>query len=223
MRKLPWLIGVFIGFVFVAAGTIADEKSKESMHSGFLVESTYLKLQDVQSASGQKAKRWISSEVTPDKYESLLLEKTVLYPEPQGTDQVSTATLNEISAYLDEALRRELAGVVQLATEPGPRTLRLKPAITAAATKEMGLKAYQYLPIAFIATRGKRGTGAVLAVEYEMQDSSTGEVVGAGMREGTGKELKSPTDQLTLDHVKPVIDVWANDVRAFIEAARTKK
>ena len=95
--------------------------------------------------------------------------------------------LNEISAYLDEALRRELAGVVLLATVPGPRTLHLKPAITAAAGKEMVLKAYQCLPITFIATMGKKGTGAVLAVEYEMQDSSTGEVVGAGMREGTGR------------------------------------
>lgn len=222
MRILPWVLGVSTGFFFLAGVTVADEKSKQAVLSGFL-GSSYAKLKDVQSASGQKARRWIASGVTPGKYDSLLLEKTVLYPEPQGTEQVSTATLNEISAYLDEALRRELAGVVQLATEPGPKTLRFKPAITAAAAKEMGLKAYQYLPIAFIATGGKKATAATLAVEYEMQDSSTGEVVGAGMRDGSGKELKKPTDQLTLEHVKPVIDGWAKDARAFIEAAKTRK
>lgn len=222
MRILPWVIGVSTGIFFLAGIAVADEKSKEAVQSGFL-GSSYVKLKDVQSASGLKAKRWIASGITPGKYESLLLEKTVLHPEPQGTDQVSTATLNEISAYLDEALRRELAGIVQLATEPGPKTLHLRPAITAAAAKEMGLKAYQYLPIAFIATGGKKATGAALAVEYEMQDSSTGEVVGAGMREGSGKELKKPTDRLTLDHVKPVIDIWAKDARAFIEAAKIKK
>lgn len=216
MRLALQLTAALLGaFVLTGAATLPP-------NSGFL-GTNYSKLADAQSPSGQKVKRWIAPSVTPDRFESVLLEKTVLYPAPRSTDQVSVATLNEISAYLDEALRRELSGVVKLATEPGPRTLRFRPAITAAATKDLGLKPYQYLPVAFIVTAGKTAKGASLAVEYEVQDMETNEVVGAGMRESSGLEVKSATEKLTLAHFKPAIDTWAKDMRAFVEAARLKK
>jgi hypothetical protein len=191
-------------------------------HSGFL-GGAYSKLADAQSPSGQNVMRWIAPAVTAGKYELLLLENTVLYPAPRSTPQVSVSTLNEISAYLDEALRRELSGVVNIVAEPGPKTLRFRPAITAAVAKDLGLKPYQYLPVAFIVTGGRTSKGASLAVEYEIQDTDTGEVVGAGMREGTGLELKGATDKLTLAHFKPVVDAWAKDMRAFVEAAQLQK
>lgn len=216
MRVSLRVIGVFAGVTMLAGAAIAQQ------NSGFL-GGTYSKLTDAQSPSGQKVKRWIAPTVTPGRFELVLLEKTVLYPAPRSTDQVSVATLNEISAYLDEALRRELADVVTLAAEPGPKTLRFRPAITAAAAKDLGLKPYQYLPVAFILTAGKSSKGASLAVEYEVQDADTAEVVGAGMREGTGLALKSATDKLTLAHFKPIIDGWAKDMRAFFEAAKLKK
>lgn len=64
---------------------------------------------------------------------------------------------------------------------------------------------------------------ASLAMEYEAQDTDSNTVVGAGMREGAGLELKNPTDKLTLAMFKPVIDGWATDARAFFEAAKAKK
>ena len=222
MRISPWIMSVSAGIFLLAGVAVAEEKAKEAAHSGFL-GNAYSKLKDVESPSGEKAKRWIAPSVTPGKYEALLIDKTVLYPEPKGTAQASLATLREISAYLDEALRRELAGVVPLVAEPGPKTLRLRPAITAIAAKDMGLKPYQFLPIAFIATGGKTAKKASLATEYEIQDVDSGEVVGAGMRESAGQELKSPTDKLTLDNVKPAIDLWAKDARAFIEAEKLRK
>lgn len=216
MRKSLFAVCISVGSLLLLGAAAVPQ------NSGFL-GTAYSKLADAQSPSGQKVKRWIAPTVTPDKFELVLLEKTVLYPAPRGTDQVSVATLNEISAYLDEALRRELSGVVKLATEPGPKTLRFKPAITAAAAKDLGLKPYQYLPVAFVLTAGKTSKGAALAVEYEVQDADTNEVVGAGMREGSGLELKSANEKLTLAHFKPVIDSWAKDLRAFVETAKLKK
>lgn len=191
-------------------------------NSGFL-GANYAKLQDAQSATGQKVRRWISPAMTADRFEHILLDKTVLYPGPKSTEQVSVATLNEIAAYLDEAIRRELGSVVKLATEPGPKTLRFRPAITAAAVKDLGLKPYQYLPVAFVLTGGKSAKGAMLAVEFEVQDTDTNEVIGAGVREGTGLELSSASEKLTLKHFRPVIDAWAKELRAFVEAAKLKK
>lgn len=78
--------------------------------------------------------------------------------------------MKDITAYLDQALRRELSGVVELENVPDPGTLRMKPAITAAAAKDQGLQPYEVIPIAFIFSQAKkasetRAKEAALAVE----------------------------------------------------------
>ena len=190
-------------------------------NSGFLTDS-YSKLQDTQSASGSKVKRWLAPGFDIGKYDSVLLEKTVFFPEPQGTEQVSVATLASITGYLDEALRRELSGVIKVVDQPGARTLRFKPAITAADSGNVGLKAYQLIPIALVFTMAKRASGtaaqqATLSVEFEARDAQSNAVVGAGMRQGT-EPLQNPADGVTLNAVKPVIDSWAKDARLFLQA-----
>lgn len=220
MRSMSGLTGILVGICLFAGAAIAQQ------NSGFLGDN-YSKLQDAQSPSGAKVKRWMAPGVTPGQYEAVLLEKTVLYPETKGTDQVSAATLNEITAYLDEALRRELTGVIKLAAQPGPKTLRFKPAITAVASQDQGLKPYQVIPIALVFTMAKRTSGtaakqASLSLEYEVRDAQTNDLVGAGMRQGT-EPLKNPADRVTLAIVKPVIDGWAKDARAFIESTKAKK
>jgi hypothetical protein len=211
--------GVCAGLLLFAGVAVAQD---HPTNSGFLGDA-YPKLLEVKSPSKQKVKRWLAPEVVAANYDSLMLQPTVLYPEPQGTEQASMATLNEIRAYMDVALKRELADVITLVNELGPRTLKLRPAITAAAAKDMGLKPYQYMPIAFVVTLGQTTKKATLAVEYEVQDSSTGKVIGAGMRESAGQDIKSMNEKLTLENVKPAVDVWAKDARAFIAAGNFKK
>jgi hypothetical protein len=214
MSVLLRVLGIFAGVCLLAATVAAQQ------NSGFLGDA-YSKLQDAQSPSGAKVKRWMAPGVTAGQYEAVLLEKTVLYPEPQGTDQLSAATLDEITAYLDEALRRELGTVIKVVTQPGPKTLRLKPAITAVASKDQGLKPYQIIPVAFVFTMAKKAAGnapkqASLSVEYEARDAQTNELVAAGMRQGS-EPLKNPTDKISLAAVKPVIDGWAKDARMFFQ------
>ncbi|NJD36335.1 MAG: DUF3313 domain-containing protein [Betaproteobacteria bacterium] len=222
MRIDRWVVAVSAAVFLLAGPVVAQDKGAKSMQSGFLGDG-YSRLKDAESASGQKVKRWVAPEMKAGSYEFILIEPNIFYPQPRSTEQMSEQTLKEINAYFDEAARRELTGLFQFAKEPGPKTLRLKTAITAVAAKDMGLKPYQLLPIAFIATGGKTSKQASLAAEYEALDADTGKVVAIGMREGVGVELKSATEKLTLAHVKPVIDTWAKDVRAFVEAARQKK
>jgi len=136
--------------------------------------------------------------------------------------------LNNITAYLDEALHRELGGVVEIVTEPGPNVLILKPAITAASAQEEGLKAYELIPVAFVFSRVKKATGgrakeAVLAMEWQVQDAESNQIIGAGMRAGAGEKLKTPGDQVTLENLKPLLDGWAKDARAFIQSTKAKR
>jgi len=44
----------------------------------------------------------------------------------------------------------------------------------------------------------------------------------AGMREGRGQKPKAPTDNVTLDNYKPVLDAWAKGARAAFESARNR-
>lgn len=215
MRMLSWVMSVFTGVGLLAGAALAQE------NSGYL-GNNYSKLEDVTTPSGQKARRWLAPGMTPGKYDKVLLEKTVLYPEPDVTDQMSTATMKEITAYLDEALRRELGGAIQLVTQPGPKTLRIKPAITAAAAKDQGLKPRQLIPVAFVMAMAKKATGAApkeatISVEYELRDAQTNDLVGVGMREGIGRKLDRPTDRVSLADFKPVIDGWAMDARMFFQ------
>lgn len=223
MRILPCLMSMTIATFLLAGSAGADDKKEMGADSGFLGSATYASLQDVESPSGLKARRWIAPGVALGQYEAVMFDKTVFYPAPQATNQLSMATLNQIGAYLDEAMRRELNGVVRLVSEPGPKTLRFRPAITAVAARDEGLKAYQLIPVAFILTRGQTTKKAALALEYEVIDAGTGQLVAAGMREGEGKELKTMKDTLTLEQMKPVIDTWAKDARAFMEAAKAGK
>ena len=217
MGKTSCIIGIFASACLSAGVAFAQQ------NSGYLGDS-YSKLQDATSPSGHQAKRWLAPEMASGKYDKVLLEKTVLFPEPDATDQVSTSTLKEVTAYLDEALRRELSGAsVQLATEPGPKTLRIKPAITAVAAKEQGLKPRELIPAALVIAAvkevaGKRAKEATIAVEYELRDSQSNDVIGAGVRQGIGKKLENRDAQLTLAHFKPVIDGWAKDARILFQS-----
>lgn len=95
-------------------------------------------------------------------------------------------------------------------------------AITGVAGEKEGLKPYQIVPIAFVATmayRGVEGTPqeAKLMVESKVADSVSGETLMKGVRVGTGEGLqKNPSGQrvVTLDSVKPIIDRWAKEVAA---------
>lgn len=215
------LAGIALATVLLAGQAVGDDQIDGA--SGFLPSQLYKEMEQVDSPSGASAKRWIAPGVSLGKYEAVVIDKSVFFPEPQPTTQISATTLKQISAYMDEAFRRELKGVLKVVDKPGPGTLRFRPAITAAAAKNEGLKPYQLLPVAFVLTRGQTTKRAVLAVEYSVLDTANGNVVAAGMREGQGEELGSMEDVLTLDKMKPAIDAWAKDARDFMLAAKAAR
>lgn len=223
MRILPCLSAVTLAACLFAGSAMAEEKKDLGAASGFLKESTYASMEKVRSPSGEHAKRWLAPGVSFAQYDAVVLDKTVFYPAPQPTDQLSMVTLNQIASAFDQALRRELQTVVRVVDKPGPNVLRLRPAITAAAAKDEGLKPYQLLPVAFVLTMGQTTKRAMLALEYEVTDTATGQLLAAGMREGEGAKLKTVKDTLTLEQMQPALDIWAKDAAAFMQAAKAPK
>lgn len=105
---------------------------------------------------------------------------------------------------------------------PGPGVAELKVAITGVAGEKEGLKPYQIVPVAFVATMAYRGVAgtpeeARLVVESEVKDSVSGEILLKSVRVGTGEQLRKSTAgqyEVTLEAVKPIIDRWAEEVAA---------
>lgn len=220
MQIKKTLFNVLIALAFSSSTAFAGQES------GYLGDA-YSKLKEETSASGDKVKRWLSPELLSGKYTAVMLKQTELFPEPKPTEQVSADLLNEIKTYADAALRRELSGVVDIVDEPGANVLIFKPAITAASAQDEGLKAYELIPVAFVFSRVKKASGsrakeAALAMEWQVQDAESNEVIGAGIRAGVGGKLKTPSDQVTLEKLKPLIDVWAKDASAFFKSSKAK-
>ena len=185
-------------------------------YSGFLKD--YSRLKPAESVSGAPVMRWIDPDIKPGQYTKVFIEPSQFYPKPQPTEVISAQTLQEITRYFNEAMRRELGSVLTLAKQPGPNTIVVRPAITAVSTSNEGLRPYEVVPIALVAAAvntaaGGRDQDVVIAVEAAFLDGSSQKVLAQVVRKGSGKELENNTQKLTLNDVKPVLDGWASDMR----------
>jgi hypothetical protein len=200
-----------VALAYVSAAVAQDRDS------GFLRD--YTRLEAGKDSKGVPIRNWVSPRFTPANYNALLLEPIVFYPEPQAGEKVSAAELQRMLAYANEAHKQAVSKRFTLVDRPGPGVVRLRLAFTSVATKEEGLKPYQLVPLAFVATMASRAaTGgapqrALIIVEAEATDSTTGELLGLRVRVGTGERLarEANVDVVTLDAVKPILDELAED------------
>ncbi|MET1070101.1 MAG: DUF3313 domain-containing protein [Pseudomonas prosekii] len=184
-------------------------------YSGFLKD--YSQLKEAKSPSGAEVMRWIDPKLDVSKFTSVYIEPTQLYPKPQPTVKIPQATLNGITGYYDQALKRELGKSLPLAAGPGPGVIVVRAAITAVSSKTEGLKPYEVIPIALVAAAvstasGIRDQETTLATEAVFLDGSNNSVVAQVVRKGTGKPLDNDSQVLKADDVKSVIDGWAADL-----------
>lgn len=215
--KNPLMLSLGLAAGLLLAGC-ASQTTQPSQYSGFLAD--YSQLQPATSASGAPVMRWVSSEYKTGKYRSVYIEKPVFYPTPTPSDQVSQAVLNEISEYLYQAMRRELQGSLTVVNQPDMDSLVLRSAITAVDVSTEGLKVYEVIPIALVVAAastaaGTRDRTSEIYVEMEGIDARTSKPMLRVVRKGHGQDLENSSTQLTLKTLKPALDVWAADARAF--------
>jgi hypothetical protein len=199
-----------LGVVGCSSKTVAPDE-----YSGFLKD--YSQLKEAKSPSGAEVMRWIDPKVDINKFTSVYVEPSQLYPKPQPTAKISQQTLNGITSYYDQALKRELSKSLPSAAGPGPGVIVIRPAITAVSSKTEGLHAYEVIPIALVAAAvstasGIRDQETTLATEAVFLDGGSNKVVSQVVRKGTGKPLENDTQALKADDVKAVIDGWASDM-----------
>jgi hypothetical protein len=184
-------------------------------YSGFLKD--YSQLREARSPSGAEVMRWVDPKLDINKFTSVYVEPTQLYPRPQPTVKIPQQTLNGITNYYDQALKREISKSLPLANGPGPGVIVVRAAITAVSSKTEGLKPYEIIPVALVAAAvstasGIRDQETTLATEAVFLDGGSNEVVAQVVRKGTGKPLSNDTQVMKTDDVKAVIDGWAADM-----------
>lgn len=193
----------------------ASKKVEPDEYSGFLKD--YSQLKEAKSPSGAVVMRWMDPKLDINKFKSVYIEPTQLYPKPQATVKIPQATLNGITSYYDQALKREIGKSLPLASGPGPGVMVVRAAITAVSSKTEGLKPYEVIPIALVAAAvstasGIRDQQTDLATEAVFLDGGNNKVLAQVVRKGTGKPLENESQVMKADDVKGVIDGWASDM-----------
>ena len=189
-------------------------------YSGYL--SDYTPLKAVETPSGGVTLRWISEKVAEKSYHSVILDKSVLYPEPKSSAQVSEAVLQQLSWTLDKALSDAAKGTFKIVKNPGVGVLRIRPAITGVEHSMEGMKPIEILPVALVlgvgkAVAGTRDRDVDVFLEVEVTDSQTGELLAAAVRKGEGEQLENDTEQLSMVHLNGMVKLWGKDAKEIFK------
>jgi len=199
----------------------ASKYVEPDQYSGFL--KNYSILKEEKSPSGADVMRWVEPGLNGNSFTSVYLEPSQLYPQPQATEQVPQSTLQGVTQYYDQALKREVSNELLLVSTPGQGTLIVRPAITSVTAKTEGLKPYEVIPIALIVAgittaTGHRDMDTDIATEAAFLDGGSGKLVAEVVRKGTGTELENSSQVMTAKDAKPVLDAWASDLAKSIRA-----
>ncbi|WP_019409731.1 DUF3313 domain-containing protein [Pseudomonas psychrophila] len=211
-------LGLMIGTLCIASiGVVgcASKVQQPDEYSGFLKD--YSRLKEAKSPSGADVMRWVDPKLNANKYTSVYIEPSQLYPAPKPTEKIPQSTLNGITNYYDQALKREVSKSLPLARGPGPGVIVVRPAITAVSSKTESLAPYEYIPVALVAAAvstasGIRDQETQLATEAVFIDGQSQDVIAQVVRKGTGKPLSNASQVMKADDVKAVIDGWASDM-----------
>ncbi len=226
-KKFSALIGLLAGLSILAgcASTQTAKVASKEQFSGYL--SNYADLKEVKTKNGKGFLRWLSPDVKPGMYSKVYLEGVIFYPKLKPEALAGRDTLIQIGEYFSDAIKRELSEAGVLATGPGPGVAEMQLAITGVYISDEGMKAYEVVPVAAViglgeAALGERDQIVQLVMEGKMTDSQSGKLLATAVFKGLGKDLKNDKTQLTLDDVKPVLDGWAKNIAARIQALAIK-
>jgi len=209
----------------LALSGCASKYVEPDQYSGFLKD--YSALKEEKSPSGAAVMRWIDPNVNVNKFSSVYVEPSQLYPKPQATEKIPDSTLQGITQYYNQALQTQFSKVLPLAKGPGPGVLVVRPAITAVSAKTKGLRPYEVIPIALLAAGVSTATGirdqdTSLSTEAQFLDASNNKVVAQVVRKGAGADLDNADQVMTAKDAKAVLDGWAIDIVKSFEQLKTK-
>ncbi len=221
MRSNMFMLPIFL--VLVALFTFGCAKTHEGdkpLPKGFITDLSELK----EDPEGKVALVYVNEDVDFASYDKVWLETITIYVyEGSKLADLSEEKLNNLVAYMKEALARELGKNNQIVDEAGPGVAQLRFALTEVSGTNILLDtvttvappARAFSELKRLVT-GKHTAVGQAAFEAEALDSVTGERIAAamGVRSG-GKAVKTDLDEYR--DVKAAVDAWAVNVSERFE------
>ncbi|CNI12843.1 MULTISPECIES: DUF3313 domain-containing protein [Yersinia] len=211
-------IAVLFAVGILVAGC-ASKVTTSAQFSGFLAD--YSKLQETESASGQKVLRWVAPDFNVNNYTGVYYTPLVYYPRSTPTQRVSQKTLDQVLAYANKKLEAAFSQQLPLVNSPKrPNTLIVRAAITAVSAETKDIQVYEVVPIAAViagtmAATGNRTQHTALYLEVQVIDSNTGKPVIVVVRKAYGKDISNSNTPITADDVKSTVDGLVYDIVNF--------
>lgn len=220
LRLLHLLIIMLLVSLFISS--CAQKTKDDASYSGFLDD--YSQVKNEKDASGEKVLRFVSPRLRSQGYNKILIEPIQYYPDPRADNKVTVEVLEQIRAYIDEAMRLEIGQIVEIVNKPGTEVARMRVALTGVGADVEGLKPHQFIPVALVLTGARAAAGAhpeqaSLFLEAELTDSINGERLAVAIRGGKGERLEKMRKSgsvVTLESVKPLLDDWAKAYAKFL-------
>jgi hypothetical protein len=197
------------------------KSSPERKSSGFLTD--YSKL----SENTFDALTWGYEKDGVDwgTYDKIILEQVVFFVDENAEYKgIDPEDLAELTRYFYDKMVEAFTGFYSFTDKPGPRTFRLRIAITDLVPSKPAVGAWStFMPPALILSHAKKATtGSHLGMgsvsfEIEAIDSQTNEVLGAAINKNQGKKYNVGKTFTKWGQVKAIFDDFAKVTRKRFE------
>lgn len=199
-------------------------KSMTSQQSGFLDDYSVLK----SSPYEDKALLYVAPDADIASYDSIMVEPVQIIANNEQI-KANSGLVKEMSDYMTQKVRNRLDKNpnFKLVTKPEGKTIKIEFAITAATVSHDDRKTYQYIPVALVISGAARATGISqknvrVMMELRVTDANTGKSLAKVIDAQAGEKVTIEEKDLTLEHLKPLLDIWAQRLSVRLDHFKTK-
>ncbi len=221
MKKIiSTILAMMISFCFITgAGWAAEE---EMPKSGFLQDYTLLKPDDP-----MKAVNWVYVNEKKDysTYNKIILDDVVFFVSKDADYKGFEAQeLADLGKAFQQAVIMNLSGAYDFTDTPGPGVMRIRLAVTnLVPSNSVTGTVTTIVPVGLALSAVKKavtgshiGMGEV-AIEGEMIDAQTNEILGAVIDSKTGKKYKIGKSTSKWGHAIDIFNAWGKNIRARLD------
>ena len=203
-----------VALALSSAGCATSRPGRVPKPAGFL--SDYDRL--VPGEGTQAERVWVRPDVAWADYDAILLDPVTIW---RGTEARSRGLSGEDAQMLADAfyelIRERVSPHWRIATEPGPRTLRVQTALTKIDEKNLAIDVVSSVvpqarglnTVQSMATKTFFFTGQA-AIEARISDASSGQILVEGLDHRVGKLLMTPDQLRTWGDVLGIFEYWTD-------------
>ena len=205
----------FISILLTVIVGCSSYSKPQQLEHGYL--SDYQRLTEIKDTNGFIQDRWVSPKLMKEKGPiepiSFYVKPVVFFPKFDEQNQFMRSNADKILSYLTIKTRQIVAEYFPVTTKPTHGTFIIEPAITQVKISQESLKPTELLPVGTVIAIGKHLLGTrdrdiEIRLENKVILADTNELLATTVLRGNGEQLENDKEQLSLKHLKPILDTW---------------